>query len=140
MSWIDIDNDLQFDQFGDIVFANKDIKSLDDKIDILRQNIIDRIKSDHGDYDLYETYGGNIHAIIGTSNDADAEARVKSSIINCLTSDGFLNARDMKLFAKKVNTKMFVKLEIATLLSNREYKPLSLAFIFGLNKEFVYAN
>lgn len=139
MSWIDIDQDITFNQFGDIKITDNDIETLDDAIDILKQNIIDRIKSSYGDYDLYPTYGSNIHSIIGMSNNAEAEARVQAGIINCLTSDRFLNPRNIKLFAKKINSNMFIKLEIATLLSNGEYKPLSLALIFGLNKEFVYA-
>lgn len=139
MSWQEISRDIVFNQFGDIEIMHGDIHSMDNPIDILKQNIIDRIKSSYGDYDLYPTYGSNISAIMGMSNNTEAENRVKSGIINCLISDRFLNPRDIKMFAKKVNTNMFVKLEIATLLSVGEYKPLSLALIFGLNKEFVYA-
>ena len=137
MNWSEIKSDVVFDQFGDFELTKGDISITLDTIDILKQNIIDRIITAYGDYELQKQFGADIHGLIGLSNNKEVESRATKNIIYALTHDGFLNKDNINLFAKKINQKLLLKLEIS--VSSIQQNPISFAFIFSANRTFTYA-
>lgn len=137
MNWSEANSDTIFDQFGDFVITKGDISIELNQIDILKQNIIDRIITSYGDYELQKQFGADIHGLIGLSNNKEVESRATKNIVYALTHDGFLSKDNIDLFAKKINDKLLLKLEISAL--SIQQKPIALAFIFSANRTFTYA-
>lgn len=136
MRWYEIIEDVVFDQFGDFTLTKTDISTTTKSIDILKQNVIDRVKSIHGDYSLQKQYGGNISKLIGLTNSTEIELKARNNLIYCLTSDGFIDKSNLNIFVKKLVDKLLIKLEISVA---GEGAPLAMAFIFALNRTFIYA-
>lgn len=137
MKWDEIYLDLQFDQFGDFELTKGDIVTIDSQIVILKQNIIDRLITANNDYELQKQFGANISGLIGLLSDKEVEARARSGILYALTSDGFLDASKINIFAKKIHEKLLIKIEISVLHIQQE--PIAISFIFTNNRTFTYA-
>ena len=61
----EIRKDVLFDRYGDIVFENGDIATIDTLQDIAYQNILHRLISNFGDWKSYKNFGANFSSYIG---------------------------------------------------------------------------
>ena len=91
--------DLEFDRYGDINFLGNDISALQSRLDHVYQGVIDRLITNHGDYDLYPTFGANLSSLVGQRNDSELEEEVSRLIHNALTADRFLTRSDIEVSA-----------------------------------------
>lgn len=140
MKWSDITRDIEFDDYGDFDLVSGDISVLTDKTLILRQNVIDRLKTSFRDYDLYPNLGADLNSCIGKSNSEALAQRVKENINYTLTFDGFLLASDFVLAIFQDKEKMFIKLEIATQLNITSEDVLSINILFNTITGVIYAS
>lgn len=81
----------------DWVIVNKDLKVVHNYDTIILQNVINRLKSDYGDYALNKSFGFNSDFFIGLPVDNTTALRLEDSMKLCLTFDGFLSKEDFRI-------------------------------------------
>jgi hypothetical protein len=106
--------DVIFDDFGDFNIVNKDIQTSNNKLIIFRQNAIDRIKSNQGDYKLYPNVSANTDTLLGRQNGPTLEKEMERLIIRALTFDGFVSRGDINIVSVSTKNSILTKIEIAT--------------------------
>lgn len=105
-------NDIKFDRYGDITFFGNDIDIIDEQNDILYQNILDRLITNHGDYKLYPSLGANISRQIGKSVTPELEETIKNNVINTLTYDNFLLSSEFTVTTYSRRDKILLKVTV----------------------------
>ncbi len=140
MKWSNIEKDIEFDDYGDIDLVSGDISILLDKTSILRQNVIDRLKTAFGDYDLYPNLGSDLNSFIGKTNSEHLAQRVKENITYALTFDNLLSQSDFALVVYQDQEKMFIKLELPTLSNITSEDVLSINILFNTITGVIYAS
>jgi hypothetical protein len=108
----DIESDLKFDRYGDLSFIGNDVETISSEEDILYQNIVDRLISNFGDYQLNRDFGADISGSIGRSNTASLESKVRQKVTRALTVDGFINPSDISVLTTRHNEKMLVRVDV----------------------------
>ncbi len=106
--------DVIFDDFGDFNIVNKDIQTSNNKLIIFRQNAIDRIKSNQGDYKLYPNVSANTDTLLGRQNGPTLEKEMERLIIRALTFDRFVSRGDINIVSVSTKNSILTKIEIAT--------------------------
>ena len=106
--------DIEYDRYGDISFIGNDISFLNEEIDYIYQNSIDRIITNFNDYYLYKDFGANISSFIGTTVSPLLEEKIVKSIIRSLTIDNFLSREQISIATLEDNDSILVKIEIGT--------------------------
>lgn len=104
--------DLEFDRFGDFSFIGSDISAIDHNLDIVYQNVVDRLITNFGDYFLYPGTGANLSSFIGKRNNKELEDKVKASIVRSLTSERFLPSSMITVASQRSRHSMFIKISI----------------------------
>lgn len=97
MHWSKYNEDISFDEFGDIDILTGDIATISSKEEILVQNVMDRIKSSQGDYRLFPLIGSGIVKKIGSIASISLENEIENRIRQSLTYDGFLTSQEVKV-------------------------------------------
>lgn len=140
MNWTKIIKDLEFDEYGDIDLVSGDIAILSDQTSILRQNILDRIKTSFGDYDLYPKLGADLSGFIGKPNLKELSNRINENISYSLTFDGFLKRQDFDIEIVQEKESIYIKLEIPTLIRITSEDTLSINILFNTITGSIYAS
>lgn len=104
--------DIKFDKYGDIEFFNNDIKLIEGEIDVLYQNVVDRLKTNFGDYKLNINFGANLNSFIGKKNGSELESLISKSIIKSLTYDDYLKPSQVNAIAISEQEKVYVRISI----------------------------
>lgn len=110
--------DIEFDRYGDISIFGNDISVVRDSLDFVYQNVIDRLITNQGDYDLYRSFGANISRHIGRRNDATLESDVVNSIRRSLTDDGFLDNQLIQIVSIRSTDSLLIKITIGNPLDS----------------------
>ena len=133
--------DLVFDDFGDIKITNGDIATTNNRIEILRQNCVDRIKSSFEDYKLYRSYGANLSSNIGKPITESLEISIQESIIRSLVFDGLLKRDEVKCVIVNVSPhQLFIKTEISTNILGYSFTTIAINSIFNTVNGVVNVN
>ena len=133
--------DLVFDDFGDIKITNGDIATTNNRIEILRQNCVDRIRSSFDDYKLYRSYGANLSSNIGKPITESLEILIQESVIRSLIFDGFLKRDDVKCVAINVSPhELFIKTEVSTDILGYSFTTITINSIFNTVNGVVNVN
>lgn len=106
--------DILFNDYGDIEIRNGDIAVLKNKILILRQNVVDRIKTSFGDYKLYKSYGADLVSFIGKPQSSSLEEKITQNIIRNLTFDKFLEQSSIGIAIVDIEGIYIIKVEVST--------------------------
>lgn len=106
--------DILFNDYGDIEIRNGDIAVLKNKILILRQNVVDRIKTSFGDYKLYKSYGADLASFIGKPQSSSLEEKITQNIIRNLTFDKFLEQSSIGIAIVDIEGIYIIKVEVST--------------------------
>ena len=129
---MNIEADILFNDYGDIEFVNGNVLTIKNKLDILRQNAIDRIKTNFGDYKLNKNIGANIQSFIGKPTQESLLLQIKESIIKSLTFDNFLERDNVQCVAIETSPgKIFIKTEIYTSILGYSFTTMSINSIFN---------
>lgn len=123
--------DIVFDDYGDVQISNGDIKIISNRLLILRQHSIDRIKSSFGDYKLYKNLGADLNYYIGKPITNNIESQIEESIIRSLTIDGFLERRQIACVATLILNEVVIKTEIYSDASGTSLTSLTINGIFN---------
>ena len=141
MSYKLISSDIEFDEYGDIDFFSSDISTIDNTTHIVKQNVLDRLKTSFGDYYLYKNFGANLDALIGKNNNSKLAEQARSSIIYALTVDDFLKITEFNIAIYQEGNSMFIKLEIPILDSKyTTYNILTINAIYNTTTGNIYAS
>jgi hypothetical protein len=129
---MNIQSDLSFNDYGDIEFVNGNISVIKNQLDILRQNCIDRIKTNFGDYKLNKNIGADIQNFTGKSVDSILLSKIKESIIRSLTVDNFLERENIQCAVVEVSAgTIFIKIEIYTNILGYSFTTMSINSTFS---------
>ncbi len=123
--------DISFDDYGDFSISNGDLKVTSNKLLILRQHCIDRIKSSFGDYRLYKNLGANLNSFIGKAATSNTEKQIEESIIRSLIADDFLQRRQIKCDATLIVDEILIKTEIYSDAAGVSITSLTINSIFN---------
>jgi len=129
--------DLEFDRFGDLSLFGNDLSILNSSLDFTYQNVIDRLITNFGDYDLYRSFGANISSYIGANNTAELEEAVIRSIKRSLTDDGFLSIAAVSIVSLREDAALFLKITIGNPLNALEEK-IVINSIFNTSSGLLY--
>lgn len=94
-----IDKDIKFDRYGDISFIGNDLDTLSEYRDIVYQNVIDRLITNFGDYELAPNYGADLSSFKGKNVLSGIEDKIRSNIIKALIADNFLDLGQINVIA-----------------------------------------
>ena len=109
---IDINEDIYFGKYGDIQYGTGDVRTIATQPEIIKQNLIDRIRQQVDDYYINNPAVANLQSLIGRSDDVKIEADAEKMIRNALTVDGFLAPGDFDLVAWKQRHDLYIKLSV----------------------------
>lgn len=133
--------DLVFDDFGDIKITNGDIATTNNRIEILRQNCVDRIRSSFDDYKLYRSYGANLSSNIGKPITESLEVSIQESVVRSLVMDNFLKRDDVKCVVINVSPhELFIKTEVSTDILGYSFTTITINSIFNTVNGVVNVN
>lgn len=110
--------DIEFDRYGDISMFGNDMSVVRDSLDYVYQNVVDRLITNQGDYDLYREFGANISGYIGRKNDIALEEDVVKSIRRSLTDDGFLDNQLIHIVSIRNTDSLLIKITIGNALDS----------------------
>jgi phage baseplate assembly protein W len=140
MSWMAILEDVEFDDYGDFEIQNNDIATVTDQTLILRQNIIDRIKTAFGDYYLYPSFGADLQSFIGKPVSIDLEGAIRNKIVDTLTHDGLVLFSELNIATFSDVSTVLCKIEIPTTRLISSDDMLSIGIVFNSITGSIYAN
>ena len=109
---IDINEDIYFGKYGDIQYGTGDIRTISTQAEIIKQNLIDRIRQQIDDYYIHNPAVANLQQLIGRQDDKKIESDAEKMIRNALTIDGFLQPGDFDLVAWKQKHDLYIKLSV----------------------------
>ena len=96
--WKTSTRDIKIDPlYGDIELINNDIKLVRKPIDILRETVIERYKSNLGDFRLNLAYGANLDKNIGKGISTELVNSIITSFRYCLTYDNFIDSNTLEI-------------------------------------------
>lgn len=104
--------DVLFDRYGDISFVNGDIETIDDKGDILYQNVLHRLISNFGDYKNYKNLGADFSGFIGRPVTPKLEEEVRLKVAFALTNDDFLDLTQFSVTTLTSLDRILVRVEV----------------------------
>lgn len=110
-----ITKDILFDAVGgDIRFNYSDIVVLDDKEDILYQNVVHRVITNFGDLKLNTQTGADLSREIGKPITPDLLMVIKGKVINALTLDKFLKREEIEVIVVPNNDNILIRINVYT--------------------------
>lgn len=113
--------------FGDFIFESDYIQVIDRKKEILKNIIVERLKTNFEDIFKYPYYGANIEKYIGQGITPDLVAEIKEKTVNSLIFDNLLELTDINAYTFVKEGILYFRLYINNLFSD----PLSVGFTAG---------
>lgn len=107
-----ITKDILFDRYGDVSFANNDLDFIDNRGDILYQNVLHRLISNFGDWKNYPDMGANFSGFIGKPVNAKLEDDIRKRVEYCLTSDDFLSSANFSVTTLASQDRVLVRVNV----------------------------
>jgi hypothetical protein len=127
---------------GDYYISDGDI--LDTSHDPLRslvQEIRTRTESDQGDWEVFETVGGNIRDSVGEPNTPATAEATRVRLLAAYARDGFINSKDMSIQYMPVDRDkllMRLKVKVAPTPENGNSETLTVAIVYNYSDNNVY--
>lgn len=137
---IDINEDIYFGKYGDIQYGTGDIRTISTQPEIIRQNVVDRIRSQVDDYYIYNPAVANLQQLIGRQDDVKIEQDAEKFIRNALTVDGFLQPGDFDVVAWKQRHELYIKLSILIQSGAGVSEKVNISYIYNTVTGLHYGN
>lgn len=137
---IDITEDIYFGKYGDIQYGTGDIRTISTQPEIIKQNLIDRIRSQVDDYYIYNPAVANLQSLIGRQDDSKIEADAEKFIRNSLTVDGFLSPGDFDIVAWKQKHELYIKLSVIISSGIGMSEKVNISYIYNTVTGLHYGN
>ena len=115
--WKTSTRDLKIDPLdGDFEIENNDLKLVKRPVDILRDTVIERYKTNIGDFKLNMSYGANLDRYIGQGIDTNLIENIVTSFRYCLTYDNFIESSTLDIIPIVMNNdlKLYTYIETGT--------------------------
>ena len=110
-----ISSDLDFDNsYGDMVLVGDQVHIPNSKNRILKQGVIDRVKSNFNNYPLNGSFGANLDSYIGKGLDQNKVASIESAIRVSLTNDSFLSSSAIEIYSIILKNDLYIRIYILT--------------------------
>lgn len=137
---IDINEDIYFGKYGDIQYGTGDIRTISAQAEIIKQNLIDRIRQQIDDYYIHNPAVANLQQLIGRQDDKKIESDAEKMIRNALTIDGFLQPGDFDLVAWKQKHDLYIKLSVIISAGIGMSEKVNISYIYNTVTGLHYGN
>ena len=137
---IDINEDIYFGKYGDIQYGTGDIRTISIQAEIIKQNLIDRIRQQIDDYYIHNPAVANLQQLIGRQDDKKIESDAEKMIRNALTIDGFLQPGDFDLVAWKQKHDLYIKLSVIISAGIGMSEKVNISYIYNTVTGLHYGN
>ncbi len=137
---IDINEDIYFGKYGDIQYGTGDIRTISTQAEIIKQNLIDRIRQQIDDYYIHNPAVANLQQLIGRQDDKKIESDAEKMIRNALTIDGFLQPGDFDLVAWKQKHDLYIKLSVIISAGIGMSEKVNISYIYNTVTGLHYGN
>lgn len=137
---IEINEDIYFGKYGDIQYGTGDIRTIQTQPEIVRQNVVDRIRQSIDDYYIYNPAVANLQSLIGRQDDTKIESDAEKFIRNALTVDGFLQPGDFDVVAWKQKHELYIKLSIIIQSGMGVSEKVNISYIYNTVTGLHYGN
>ena len=137
---IDINEDIYFGKYGDIQYGTGDIRTISTQAEIIKQNLIDRIRQQIDDYYIHNLAVANLQQLIGRQDDKKIESDAEKMIRNALTIDGFLQPGDFDLVAWKQKHDLYIKLSVIISAGIGMSEKVNISYIYNTVTGLHYGN
>lgn len=105
-----ITSDINFNNmFGDISFSGTDISKTYISIQTVREVVLDRLKTNLGDYVFYN-FGANLDQFLGKGMGSELTEDIKYSIRYCLTYDNFMSNDMIDIIVIPIDHKYIIRI------------------------------
>ena len=96
--WSFLKKDFKVDSnFGDFEIENNDLKVTRNAVEIMRDTVIERYKTNFQDFVLNPNYGANLQRFLGSGIDNNLSDSLVASFKYSLTYDGFLALNELRI-------------------------------------------
>ncbi len=96
--WSTINRDIKLDSnYGDFEINGGDLVFVQNKIEILKNVIIERFKTNNNDFKLNPNYGADLERYIGKGVDHKVKESIETSFRYALTYDGLLDSDEIDI-------------------------------------------
>ncbi len=137
---IDINEDIYFGKYGHIQYGTGDIRTISTQAEIIKQNLIDRIRQQIDDYYIHNPAVANLQQLIGRQDDKKIESDAEKMIRNALTIDGFLQPGDFDLVAWKQKHDLYIKLSVIISAGIGMSEKVNISYIYNTVTGLHYGN
>lgn len=123
--------------------GNGDIQDTeDDPLRSLIQEIKTRIEGNQYDWENNPEIGAGIGDFVGEPNNKQTAEAIKTRIINALTSDGFIQTKDIKVKYMPVNSDHIlfrISVDVAPTVTNRSSTQILYNLVYSYSNNNVYS-
>lgn len=113
--WQLISKDLDFDNsYGDITIVGDQLYIPNSRDRVLKQVVIDRVKSSFGDYPLNPGYGADADSYFGKGISVELVEKLKASMQNSLVSDGFISSSSLEIMSLIKENTVYIRIYLIT--------------------------
>lgn len=112
--WSMSNKDLKINSFyGDLDFLDGDLSLTNSNIEILKDVVTERLKTNFNDFILNPTYGANLDGYLGKGIDNALIKELKFSIKRCLTFDGFISSDNLDVLEIELENSLKILLYVS---------------------------
>ena len=137
---IQINKDVYFGKYGDFQFGTGDVRTINTPTEIVKQNVIDRVRSSMSDYLNENPAVANLQSLIGRTDDLAIERGAEKQIKQALTIDGFLQPGDFDVVAWKDKHTLYIKLTVLIQNGTGLTEVVNINYIFNTVTGLQYGN
>lgn len=129
------DGDYEFSETGDI---------MDTRFDMLRsihQEILDRVRSDKGDWKYNKSIGASLSNFVGMPNNIQIANAIEQAIISAVQYNELVDINDINIKLAPISATVIaaqIKLIYTNTKANANSLPVTLTFLYDYNDNNVY--